>query len=268
LHSNFNRDTIVTENATPPSDDQKEKKTDVGKASLAADLRYLCLVGVIFFGMALLLRHEMAGNSSFQLEELRARLLGVNQTGGLWGSSAIFVLASGALISLGMPRLWVCGAAGAVYGVGLGAPLALGGSILGATAVYLMGRFLLADMVQRRLAGRLAVWSQLLRRNGFWWVLYVRLFPFTNATVNSLVCGCCRVPLGQYMAGSFLGFIPLTLIFTAFGSGGTSGNFSQVFIGIALLAVALICRRLVTRFFPAAPQTVNTLSSSGDHSEN
>jgi uncharacterized membrane protein YdjX (TVP38/TMEM64 family) len=255
----------VTQSTTPPSDDQPKNKTAADKVPLSADLRNLCIVGLIFFGMAMFLRHEMAGNSSFQLEEIRARLLGANQAGGLWGSSAIFLLSSGLLIGLGMPRLWICGAAGAVYGVGLGAPLALGGSIIGATAVYLLGRFLLADMVRRRFAGRLAIWGQLLRRNGFWWVLYVRLFPFTNATINSLVCGCCRVPFGQYLAGTLIGSIPLTLIFTAFGSGGTSGNFYQVSIGFVLLGLALLCRRLIKRFFPAAPQTLNMPSTiNGD----
>lgn len=257
----------MTENTTPPSDDQPKNKTAADKVPLATDLRNLCIVGLIFFGMALFLRHEMAGNSSFQLEEIRARLLGANQAGGLWGSGAIFLLSSGLLIGLGMPRLWICGAAGAVYGVGLGAPLALGGSIIGATAVYLLGRFLLADMVRRRFAGRLAIWGQLLRRNGFWWVLYVRLFPFTNATINSLVCGCCRVPFGQYLAGTLIGSIPLTLIFTAFGSGGTSGNFYQVSIGFVLLGLALLCRRLIKRFFPAPPQTLNmptTINGNGN----
>jgi uncharacterized membrane protein YdjX (TVP38/TMEM64 family) len=220
------------------------------KSQLTPDLLRFFIVGLLFFGLALLLRHEMSGKTYFQIQEIRVRLLGENLPGGQWSSSAIFLLSSGLLISLGVPRLWVCGIAGAVYGVGLGALLAMGGSMIGATSVYLLGRSLLAEMVQRRFVGRLALWGQLLRQNGFWWVLYGRLFPFSNATINSLICGCCRVPLGQYLTGSFLGFIPLTLVFTAFGSGGAHGNLVQVLIGLGLLGLALLCRLLVKRFSP------------------
>jgi uncharacterized membrane protein YdjX (TVP38/TMEM64 family) len=168
-------------------------------------------------------------------------------------------LSSGLLISLGIPRLWVCGVAGAVYGAGLGSLLALGGSMIGATTVYLLGRFLLAGMVQRRFAGHLASWGHLLQENGFWLVLYSRLFPFTNATVNSLLCGSCRVPFDQYLAGSILGFIPLTLVFANFGSGGSSGNFYQVMIGLGLFMTALLCQRLTKHFFPFSSNFVRPI---------
>lgn len=222
------------------------------KANLAADLLRFFMVGLIFLGLALLLRHEMAGNVHFQLQEIRADLQGDNLPGGLWSSSAIFLLASGLLTTLAVPRLWVCGVAGAVYGVTLGSLLALGGSMIGATTLYLLGRSLLAEMVQRRFGGRIAFWGTLFRQNGFWWVLYGRLFPLSNATINSLLCGCCRVELGQYLAGSLLGFIPLTLVFAAFGSGGAKGNIQQVLIGLGLLGLALLCRLLAKRFSPAA----------------
>ena len=220
------------------------------KVNLAADLLRFLVVGLIFLGLALLLRHEMSGNVHFQLQEIRSRLQGENLPGGLWSSGAIFLLASGLLITMAVPRLWVCGVAGAVYGVTLGSLLALGGSMIGATILYLLGRSLLAEMVQRRFVGRLAFWGNLFRQNGFWWVLYGRLFPLSNATINSLLCGCCRVELSQYLAGSLLGFIPLTLVFAAFGSGGAKGNLQQILLGLGLLGLALLCRLLAKRFSP------------------
>jgi len=220
------------------------------KNQLTSDLLRFFMVGLVFFGVAVFLRHGMAGSTYCHIQELRAHLHGANLPGGQWSSSGIFLLFSGLLIGFGMPRIWVCGIGGAVYGVGLGSVLALGGSMIGATMVYFLGRSLLAGMVQRRFAGRFAVWGKLLRENGFWWVLYGRLFPFSNATINSLICGCCRVPLRQYLAGSFLGFIPLTLVFAAFGSGGAKGNHIQVLIGLCMLGLALLCRLLVKRFFP------------------
>lgn len=138
---------------------------------------------------------------------------GSELSSGIWTSSAYFVLIGGAAISLGVPRLWVSGAAGAIYGVLLGMILAMVSSILGASVVYGLGRRLLAGTVERRLSGQVSLWRQRFQENAFWWVLYARLFPFSNATLASLLCGSCRVPVAPYLFGSFLGFIPLTFAF-------------------------------------------------------
>ena len=111
--------------------------------------------------------------------------------------------------------------------------------------MYLLGRFLLASVVQRRLKGRFADWHSRFRENAFWWVLYGRLFPFSNASFKSLLCGSCRVPFRPYLAASFLGFIPLTLVFVAFGSGSAKGNLQQVLLGFCLVPGTWLCRRLI-----------------------
>ena len=235
-------------------------RNNTRQSGLSADLGRFFIIGIVFLGLALFLRHEMSGSALFQIQVIRAHLLGRNFPGGLGSSSAIFLLSSGLLISLGIPRLWVCGVAGAIYGTGLGTLLALGGSMIGATTVYLFGHSLLAGMVQRRLTGHLTLWGQRLRQNGFWWVLYGRLFPFTNSTINSLICGCYRVPLGQYLAGSLLGFLPLTFVFSAFGNGGINGNFRQVLISLGLLGLAMICRQLTKKYPRATIKNINALS--------
>ena len=135
------------------------------------------------------------------------------------------------------------GAAGAIYGALLGTVLALAAAMIGAATVYGMGRSLLGDMVNRRLKnGQLALWHRRFQENAFWWVLYGRLFPFSNATFKSLLCGCCRVPFSPYLRASFLGFIPLTFVFAAFGSGSMKGDIHQILLGFLLLLVALFAR--------------------------
>lgn len=212
-------------------------------------------VGLGFLAVALFLRHEMTGDLRVQVEQIRSLLKGSDLPGGEWSSGLLFLLAGGALITLGVPRLWVSGVAGAIYGVVIGVVLALGSSMIGAAMVYAVGRFLLAKVVQRRAQGRLAVWSCRFRENGFWWVLYGRLFPFSNASIKSLLCGSCRVPFRPYLAASFLGFIPLTLVFVAFGSGGTAkANLQQVLLGFCLLPTTWLCRRLLVRPGQARPE--------------
>ena len=225
------------------------------KDGLTRDLLRFFLVGLLFFGLALVIRHGLEGDTRQLLQELRRFLQGSELAGGLWYSSALFVLIGGAAISLGVPRLWVSGAAGVIYGVMLGMTLALAGSMIGATTVYFLGRRLLANLVERNFKGKLDTWRRRFHENSFWWVLYARLFPFSNATLTSLLCGSCQVPVASYLFASFLGFIPLTFVFATFGSGGIKGDINQIILGFALLLVALVLRLLFKRMRPKSYST-------------
>ena len=223
------------------------------RPGLAADLLRLFLVGLSFLGLALLVRYGLQGDARQNLQELRQFLQGADFIGGRWSSSMIFIACGGLAISIGVPRLWISGIAGAVYGLSLGIVDALASSLIGAAVVYLLGQHLLAAVVERRFGGKLELWRQRFRRNAFWWVLYGRLIPFTNATLTSLLCGSCRVPFDRYLAASFLGFIPLTFVFASFGSGGMKGNINQILLGFGLLLGAFFGRRILARFKPGGP---------------
>jgi uncharacterized membrane protein YdjX (TVP38/TMEM64 family) len=221
-----------------------------GRKKLFSDLLRLLITGFVFFGLALLIRHGLGSDSREWLENLRYFLQGSKLSRGLWVSSALFVVFGGAAISVGIPRLWVSGAAGAIYGAALGVVLAMLSSIIGATTVYLLGRRLLASVVERRLGGQVGVWRRRFRQNAFWWVLYARLFPFSNATLASLLCGSCQVPLSTYLLASSIGFVPLTVVFAAFGSGGAKGNINQIWLGFGLLIAAFLVQLALSRMRP------------------
>ncbi len=218
--------------------------------SLTQDLFQFIFVGFLFLGLALFLQQSLGSDTRDWLLELRELLQGSGTNGGLWTSSAIFVIISGAAISLGVPRLWVSGAAGALYGVLLGIVVATVASMIGALTVYLAGRRLLGAVVKRRFKGQFIMWRERFQQNAFWWVLYVRLFPLSNSTLTNLLCGSCRVPLRDYLWASFIGFLPLTFVFAAFGSGGIKGNLNQVLLGLCLLLTAIIIRLLFITLQP------------------
>jgi uncharacterized membrane protein YdjX (TVP38/TMEM64 family) len=217
---------------------------------LTRDLLKFFFVGLVFLGLALVIRQGMGSDSEQWLLQLRELLQGSELANGLWASSAYFIVIAGAAISLGVPRLWVSGAAGAIYGVVLGMALAMTASIIGASTVYLLGRRLLGSLVERRFRGQLGLWRHRFQQDAFWWVLYARLFPFSNATLTSLLCGSCRVPFTLYLSASLIGFIPLTFVFASFGSGGVKGNINQVLLGFGLLFVALVARLLFKKIRP------------------
>ena len=222
------------------------------------DLLKIITVSFFFVGVALLLRSDAF---RFQLVNFPLLREVFPAAGGTWRQALFFVVTFSLLIGVGMPRLWVSVLGGAAFGLLWGSLLALAASVTGAAIVYRFGRTLLAGMVRRRIGPRLALWQMRFETNAFWWVLYMRLFPLSNATLAGLLCGACRIPLGPYLAGSLLGFIPLTLVFAVFGSGGASGSCYQVALGALLLAAAVGGRKVMTHLIPPLKrlmQKVNT----------
>jgi uncharacterized membrane protein YdjX (TVP38/TMEM64 family) len=230
----------------------KEPEGQGSRNRLGKDLLTLLLTGVFFFGLALLIRHGIAGENRQWLHELRQWLQGSELGSGLWSSSMVFVVLGATAISVGVPRLWVSGAAGVIYGLTLGSILALASSTIGAAILFFLGRRMLAGLVERRFSGRTAVWRARFRADAFWWVLYCRLFPMSNATLTSLLCGACQIPVTPYLLASLLGFVPLTLVFAAFGSGGIKGDTSQIILGFGFLVAAMTLRYLFKIMRPAA----------------
>ena len=193
------------------------------------------LIGLAFLGLALVFRNSWVSGI---MAEARSWLISPHALHSLdipWVNAGIFVLAGGVLVGAGVPRLWISALAGAVYGLVQGTFLGLAASCLGAALVYGAGRSLLSRRVTRLSGARLAYWRERFRKNAFVWVLYPRLFPLSNATATALLSGSCRVPFVSYMAGSVLGFVPLTLVMSLMGEGSIRGSHVRILTGTACL---------------------------------
>ena len=230
----------------PPSDDQARPENG---RRLAGDIAKVLLVTLAFVALALSFESE-AVRAYFDIDSWRATLQQGDFAGGRELTAALFVLASGAAISLGVPRIWIAVLGGAVYGAVLGSILALVAALIGAAVVYEVGHLFLRGVVNRRVGGRLEVWRDRFRQNGFWWVLYGRLFPLSNSTAHSLLCGSCDVSFLPYLLASFLGFIPLTIVFALFGSGGAKAHGGQIVLGFCLMLLVFLSRRFLQAIFP------------------
>jgi len=216
---------------------------------LGRDVVKILAVSAFFVGIALLLQNDALRARILDAPLLRNLLETAEAPGHIYRQASLFVLTFSLLIGLGMPRLWVSAISGAAFGPLWGTLLALVASVAGAAIVYRFGRTLLAGILQRRIRSRLSLWQTRFEHNAFWWVLYMRLFPLSNATLAGLVCGACRIPLGAYLAGSLIGFIPLTVVFAVFGSGGAKGDFYQVALGTLLLLLAVGDRKRLAPVF-------------------
>jgi uncharacterized membrane protein YdjX (TVP38/TMEM64 family) len=217
---------------------------------IIADISRVFLLVAFFSAVALVLKRPDVRKLLFDMDMLRSTLQGGDESSRRMYSALIFILLGGGLIAVGVPRLWASAAAGVVYGAFMGTMLSLVASLLGASILYAAGRFMLAAVVERRIGDTLKVWKLRFRENAFWWVLYGRFFPFSNSTAMSLLCGGCRVPFIPYMTGSLIGFVPLAIVFAAYGSGGVKGNLWQIGFATVLLILSLFSRRLMNKWFP------------------
>jgi uncharacterized membrane protein YdjX (TVP38/TMEM64 family) len=142
-------------------------------------------------------------------EQLEATLgvLRSSALGPLVGIAA-FALASLAIV----PVTALSVAAALVFGWRLGFAIAMLGSVIGASAGYLVGRALWRDSVRRLAGRRLDGLNRALARRGFFAVATVRLLPVAPFTVVNLVAGASRIGFRDFFLGTLLAMAPGTLL--------------------------------------------------------
>jgi len=110
-------------------------------------------------------------------------------------------------------------AGGFLFGPWLGAGLAVAGATLGACALFLSARYALAETLARRAGPLLGKLREELRRDGFWYLLALRLIPLVPFWLCNLAPALAGMPFPAYAAATFLGIIPATTVFAGIGAG-------------------------------------------------
>ena len=144
-------------------------------------------------------------------------------------------------------------AGGALFGPLLGTLLNLAGATLGATAAFLIARYLAADWARGRAGPRLDRLIAGVEAEGWRFVAFVRLVPLFPFNLTNYALGLTRIPLAHYVLASLVCMAPGTLAFTWLGHAGRqalAGNETAIrygLIALALLAAIAFLPRLVRR---------------------
>ncbi|MBI4345460.1 MAG: TVP38/TMEM64 family protein [Elusimicrobia bacterium] len=177
---------------------------------------------------------------------------------GPWGPAAfvgLYVLATvcmvpGSLLTLG---------AGAVFGLARGSVIVSVAATLGAAAAFLVGRYLARGRVARRLETdpRLRRIDGAIRAGGWWIVLLLRLSPVFPFNVLNYALSVTDVRLTHYVAASWLGMLPGTVLYVYIGSAagglaGLGGGRARTPAEWALFAVGLVATAAVTVYLTRA----------------
>ncbi|MGE0464719.1 MAG: TVP38/TMEM64 family protein [Vicinamibacterales bacterium] len=159
------------------------------------------------------------------LAEWAAGLVTWIQAAGATGT-AVFAMAY-LLATLGMlPGSVLTLGAGFVYGPVGGTLLVSPVSVLAATCAFLLGRTAARGWVAHRLTAfpRFEAVDRAVEGAGFRIVLLLRLSPLFPFTVLNYALGLTRVRLRDYVAASWLGMLPGTILYVYLGSLVTSAS--------------------------------------------
>ena len=156
----------------------------------------------------------------FTLENLRASraaIVAYRDAQPLLASAAFFGLyVTFAALSLPASGLMTV-AAGAIFGLAWGLALVSFASAIGATLAFLVSRFVLHDVIQRRFGDKLKAINAGVRRDGAFYLFTMRLIPAFPFFIINPVMGLTPIRTWTFYWVSQVGMLPLTAIFVYAG---------------------------------------------------
>ncbi|HEX5386947.1 MAG TPA: TVP38/TMEM64 family protein [Gemmatimonadales bacterium] len=177
---------------------------------------------------------------------------------GAWGPIAFIAGYVAATIAF-VPGSLLTLAAGAIFGLLLGTLYVFIGASLGATAAFLIARYLARGAVERKLEGneRFAAIDRAIGREGRKIVLLLRLSPVFPFNLLNYGLGLTQVRLGDYVVAC-VGMLPGTILYVYSGmivgdvaalAGGAAPQHGPGYYGVLALGAAatLVVTTIVTR---------------------
>jgi uncharacterized membrane protein YdjX (TVP38/TMEM64 family) len=176
------------------------------------------------------------------------------ETAGLW-APVLYMMIYAVGVCLFLPGTLLTGLGAAIFGAYWGFLYVWIGAMMGASAAFFIGRTLGREFAASLIGEKLKKYDDAIERNGFATVLYLRLvyFPFTPMNFGM---GLTKVRFWDYVAGTGLGIIVGTFIFTFFI--GTlkdvwvSGNWGElisfkVFFSIGLFIFSFFIPKIIKK---------------------
>jgi uncharacterized membrane protein YdjX (TVP38/TMEM64 family) len=176
-----------------------------------------------------------------------------------WLAPCLFLLIYSASVTLSLPQaglLTLIG--GLLFGTLAGGAMAVIGATIGAVLLFLIARSAFAEPLARRGGAALTKLREELRRDGFSYLLAVRLIPVVPFWLVNLAAALCGMSLRQFTAATLIGILPATFVIASIGAGiggvlaqGEKPSFGVLFswpvlaplLGLAVLSVAPVLWR-------------------------
>ena len=183
---------------------------------------------------------------------------------GWWAPAAFALIMAVAIVVSPIPNVPISAVLGMTYGTLAGTAIAVIGALLGAIAAFLIARHF-GNRAIRALAGKPIHFCDGCNRRTLSVIVFVaRLIPVVSFDVVSYGAGLSRMGFWSFALWSFLGMIPWTLFYTAFGSAVLDHPVLAAVLGIILAVVVLALPAVVQRYNPFGLRAIMMEQSEGD----
>ncbi|MDP1907513.1 MAG: TVP38/TMEM64 family protein, partial [Hyphomicrobium sp.] len=163
----------------------------------------------------------------------------------------VFMLAYALVVAFSLPiAVIITPVGGFLFGVWLGAALAVIAATLGSVAVFLAARTAFRDLFHARAGRALARLEEGFRRDSFNYLLFLRLVPVFPFWLVNIVPALLGMKLGPYTLATLIGIVPGAIVYSSVGAGfgtlidrGEAPNLSVIFewrILLPLLGLAAL----------------------------
>lgn len=124
------------------------------------------------------------------------------------------------MVALSVPgAVWATLAGGFVFGTVIGGVYVVTGATLGATAIFLIARYALADMLRAKTGNAISKMKTGFNENALSYMFVLRLVPLFPFWLVNLVPAFLDVRLRTYVIGTFFGIIPGSVVYVSVGAG-------------------------------------------------
>ncbi len=135
-------------------------------------------------------------------------------------AAGLFICIYAVTVALYIPiGTWLSLGAGLFFGIWLGGALTVIGSSIGAIGAYAVARRLLAPLFGQRLERPVARLKPGLERDGFSYLLALRLIPLFPFWLVNLAPSLIGMRLEPYVLATALGVVPISFVLNAIGAG-------------------------------------------------
>lgn len=132
---------------------------------------------------------------------------------------ALFLGMGALFTAIGLPRQVIAFLAGYAFGLVAGTFFGALAALLGCALAFAYARVFGRSLLSARLGERARRFDAFIHEHPFSMTLLIRLLPVGSNLLTNLAAGISRVRTTPFLAASFVGYLPQTLVFALVGSG-------------------------------------------------
>jgi uncharacterized membrane protein YdjX (TVP38/TMEM64 family) len=196
---------------------------------------------VILKGLALILSLALLGflfnasdlGSSVNEAWIDARVRGHGINGAL-----LFLLMGGLFTAIGLPRQIIAFLGGYAFSIGMGTLLGGVAALLGCMLSFAYARFFGKGFLRARLGERAGRFDRFIHDHPFAMTVLIRLLPVGSNLATNLAAGISSIRPAYFFSGTFVGYLPQTLVFALVGSGVHIAPALKIALAIGLFVIS------------------------------